>query len=92
MHEALGSSPPLSKAGEVVQTCSSSTWEAKAGESEVQGHFLLVSIFEASLGYLRPCQRWKKECQRSCLHLYLYCLGILCVPDFMLGSGKTTKH
>lgn len=31
------------------------SWEVDAGRSEVQGHPQLPSVFEASLGCMRPC-------------------------------------
>lgn len=37
----------------VSQVCSPSMWEVEAGSSEFQGHSLLITEFEASLGYLR---------------------------------------
>lgn len=35
----------------VVHACNHSTWEEEAGQSDIQGHHLLLSEFEASLVY-----------------------------------------
>ena len=45
--------PALHKQGAVVHICSPSTWEVETGGSEVQGHPLLLSEFEASLEFMR---------------------------------------
>jgi hypothetical protein len=36
----------------VAYKCNTSTWEAEAGGSQIQGHPSLHSEFEASLGYI----------------------------------------
>lgn len=46
-------SPAPHKLGELVHVYSPSTWEVKAGRSEVQGH-QIHNEFWASLDYLRP--------------------------------------
>lgn len=40
----------------MVHACNHSNPEA---EAEVQGHSLLSTELEASLGYVRPCLKWR---------------------------------
>ena len=53
VHEALSSSPAPHKPHVVLYACDPSTWEVETGGSEVQGHPLLLSEFEASLEFMR---------------------------------------
>jgi hypothetical protein len=43
------------------QACNPSPQEGEVGESGVQGHPQLHSIVTASLNYLRPCLKKRKE-------------------------------
>lgn len=55
----------------VEQACHPSTWKVEAGESGIQGQHQLqefkanLSECDASLGYMRPCQKQKTSKQKA---------------------------
>lgn len=62
IHEVLGLFPKLHKPGIRAQTCSPSTEEVQAGESEDQDHSQLRIKFKITQSYMRPCfKRFKRR-------------------------------
>lgn len=57
----LGSTSVAPKQSMVVYTCNPSSWEALAGETEVQGHSQLPTKYEASLECIKPCLKRQYE-------------------------------
>jgi hypothetical protein len=54
--------------GMAANACYSSTWDVKAGGSEVHGHSCLHRGIEASLSFMRPCVNTNIWVQRSHYH------------------------
>ena len=60
-HKVLSSIPALHKSSVVAHPYNPSTWEGKARRSEVQGHPLLHSEFEANLGHSKFWEGWRSK-------------------------------
>lgn len=50
------------------QECTSSTWEVKAGGTEVQSHSLSQDGFKANPRHTRPCLGKKRKRKENCVH------------------------
>lgn len=78
--------PTRHKAGGAVHTCDPSTRGPEAGGSGVCSHPWLHIRFEASLGYMRPCQKRRKEESVYTPSPSSYSLQVFLVPHFLKYS------
>lgn len=77
-----------------VHPCALGTWELEAGGLEAQGHPLLHSEFQASLGHMRPCfQNQPNKTLATEMHQAPHVRGLILETAYgVVGRAGESSH